>query len=190
MRSAGFLAMASLIVLAACQDQDTTTEVVQDEPPAVVETEAAQVATATLLTAEGEPAGTVTATASPAGLVISLDAVGISPGQHGVHVHTTGSCEGPTFQSAGGHWNPTDRMHGLDSEQGAHAGDMPNLIVDADGTGALEYTLGGGTFAELLDADGAAFIIHAEADDQMTDPSGESGDRIACGVFSEGAGAA
>ena len=117
------------------------------------------------------------------GIMISLNAEGIPQGQHGVHIHTTGTCEAPNFESAGGHWNPTNQQHGLDDPAGQHAGDMPNLEIEEDGRGTLEYTLRGGTFDGLLDEDGSAFIIHSTADDQVTDPSGNSGDRIACGVF-------
>ena len=94
--------------------------------------------------------------------------------------------EPPKFASAGGHWNPAARQHGLDNPQGHHAGDMPNLTVAADGTGKLQYTLAGATLAGLLDADDSAFVVHAMRDDQKTDPSGMSGDRIACGVFKAG----
>ena len=87
------------------------------------------------------------------------------------------------FESAGGHWNPGSTQHGLENPKGAHAGDMPNLTAADDGTGSLTFTLKGGTMAQLLDADGSAFVVHAGQDDQKTDPSGNSGDRIACGVF-------
>ena len=141
-------------------------------------------AVAMLQTAEGEPAGTATATGSGEEVRISLEVENIPAGEHGVHVHMTGACEAPTFESAGGHWNPTNQSHGLEDPEGQHAGDMPNLEVGDDGTGSLEYTLAGGaTFDGLMDADGSAFVVHAMADDQVTDPSGESGDRIACGVF-------
>ena len=114
----------------------------------------------------------------------SVSLAKIDPGDHGVHVHTTGSCEAPTFESAGGHWNPESQTHGLEDPAGQHAGDMPNLTVAEDGTGTMDYQLVGGTFEGLLDADGSAFVVHADPDDQMTDPSGNSGDRIACGTFS------
>lgn len=145
-------------------------------------------AVAMLQTADGEPAGTATATSSGDQVTISLEVQNLPPGEHGVHVHMTGACDAPTFESAGGHWNPTNQKHGLDDPAGQHAGDMPNLEVGDDGTGSLEYTLGGGaTFEGLMDADGSAFVVHAMADDQTTDPSGDSGDRIACGVFESGA---
>lgn len=147
---------------------------------------AAETATAALHTPDGKPAGSAIASVTPDGLSISVSVTGISPGEHGVHVHTTGKCEGPTFESAGSHWNPTEAKHGLENPQGAHAGDMPNLAVADDGTGTLTFTLRSGTMAGLLDADGSAFVVHANADDQKTDPSGNSGGRIACGVFAAG----
>lgn len=145
-----------------------------------------QRAIAPLFMADGTAVGTAIVTATPAGLRLDLEVRGISPGPHGVHVHTTGACT-PTFAAAGGHWNPGGHTHGLSSATGQHAGDMPNVEVGADGRGRLTYMLGGGaTFAGLMDADGSAFVVHAGPDDQVTDPAGNSGDRIACGIFSAG----
>ena len=172
--------------LMACgsPDANDSTAATDGAADAIAPADTPMQAIAMLQTAEGTPAGSVTASSGPDGVTISLNAEGIPPGEHGVHVHMTGACEAPTFESAGGHWNPDDRMHGLEAPSGQHAGDMPNLTVAEDGTGTLEYTLVGGTFDGLLDADGSAFVVHAGRDDQMTDPSGNSGDRIACGVFS------
>lgn len=148
--------------------------------------EAAETATATLQKADGSAAGSAIASVTPEGLSVSVSVTGISPGQRGVHVHMVGKCEGPAFASAGAHWNPGNTKHGLESPDGAHAGDMPNLTVAADGTGTLTFVLKSGTLAQLLDADGSAFVVHAGPDDQKTDPSGNSGDRVACGVFAAG----
>jgi Cu-Zn family superoxide dismutase len=143
-------------------------------------------AVANLRTAQGGGAGTATATAMNGSVVVAVRVEGLPPGSHGAHVHMTGKCDAPTFASAGGHWNPASAQHGLENPQGQHAGDMPNLVVNEAGQGTLEYTLKGATLDGLFDADGAAMVIHASPDDQKTDPSGNSGDRIACGVFAAG----
>lgn len=108
---------------------------------------------------------------------------GVPEGVHGVHIHTTGKCEGPDFTTAGGHWNPGTTQHGKENPMGPHMGDLPNLHADKDGRDEITLTLKGGTFAGLMDADGAALVVHAGPDDYKTDPSGNSGGRIACGVF-------
>jgi len=143
-------------------------------------------AVATLQTANGGAAGIARAEPADGALKISIKVEGLPAGEHGVHVHMVGSCDAPTFASAGSHWNPTNAKHGLENPQGQHAGDMPNLSVGADGHGTLDYTLKGGNLEGLLDADGSAIVVHAKVDDQKTDPSGNSGDRIACGVFRKG----
>ena len=145
-----------------------------------------RVAVAQLTTAAGAPAGRATATEVAGGLRVTLDARGTPPGTHGAHVHTTGRCDPPGFESAGPHWNPTGAKHGSLNPQGPHAGDLPNVQIGNDGRGTLGITLPGATMAGLLDADGAAFIVHAAADDLQTDPSGNSGARITCGVFAPG----
>jgi len=145
------------------------------------------VARAALVGADQTEYGEVIAAQGDNGLIVNIKAQGMSPGPHGVHIHETGKCEGPDFKSAGGHWNPGVKQHGFDNPQGAHAGDFFNLDIGADGTGALEATISGATLKDgeyaLLDADGAAFVVHEGADDLKTDPSGESGGRLACGVF-------
>jgi Cu-Zn family superoxide dismutase len=181
---------ATLLVslgLASCGSPDTGEDQVDTENiEAVPETETQRQAVAMLQMVDGTGAGTATATSDGDSLAIALNVSGLKPGEHGVHVHTIGDCSASDFSSAGDHWNPTERAHGLDDPAGQHAGDMPNLTVAADGTGSLDYTLVGATFDGLLDEDGSAFVIHADRDDQVTDPSGNSGNRIACGVFAEG----
>ncbi len=118
---------------------------------------------------------------------VRLAANGMPQGAYGAHVHMTGRCDAPGFETAGGHWNPTGAKHGKNNPQGMHKGDLPNLMVGTDGRGTVEITIpaaavAGGT-SPMLDADGAALVIHAQADDYRTDPSGKSGTRIACGVF-------
>jgi superoxide dismutase, Cu-Zn family len=189
MRFAGGTVFALAVSLAACSEERTaapaeaTTAAPEAAAPAAEA--AGPRAVATLQTAAGAPAGTATATTAVEGEAISLalNLEGLPPGVHGVHVHMTGKCEAPTFESAGSHWNPGNKQHGLDNAQGQHAGDMPNVTIGADGRGTLTYLLKGATFDGLLDGDGSAMVVHAGADDQKTDPSGNSGDRIACGVF-------
>jgi Cu-Zn family superoxide dismutase len=178
------LSTALVLVLAACGSPESD-ETAPAEPAAPTPTPTVR-AVAVLRTADGADAGTATATPGLDSVRIALSVTGLPPGEHGVHVHTTGACEAPTFESAGGHWNPGEAMHGLEGEAGQHAGDMPNLTVAEDGTGSLNYQLIGGDWEGLLDADGSAFVVHAMPDDQETDPSGNSGERIACGVFSAG----
>lgn len=118
---------------------------------------------------------------------IRLEASGLAPGIYGAHVHAVGRCDSPGFESAGPHWNPTGREHGSQNPRGRHLGDLPNLTAEAGGSGTLEFDINGASLRDggwaMLDGDGAALVIHAQADDQRTDPSGNSGARIACGVF-------
>lgn len=151
--------------------------------PIVAPAAAASSAAATLRLAAGTDAGTATAAGTSAGLTVTVAARGLTPGVHGAHLHTTGLCDPPGFTTAGGHWNPTGRMHGAENPMGPHEGDLPNITIGSDGTGTLTFTVAGATLAGLLDADGAALVIHAGPDDYRTDPAGNSGGRIACGVF-------
>lgn len=111
----------------------------------------------------------------------------VKPGEHGIHLHAVGKCDGPDFTTAGGHFNPNQKQHGLENPAGPHAGDLPNLTVDANQQGFLSGTaagaaLSGRNAASLRRPGGTALVIHATADDLRTDPSGNSGARIACGV--------
>ena len=140
-------------------------------------------ARAVLGAADGAPRGrALLREASDGSLVVRVEAEGLPPGPHGVHLHTVGRCDAPDFQTAGAHWNPTNRQHGRDNPQGAHQGDLPNLDIGSDGRGTLDFSVSGATLNQLLDADGAAVVVHADADDYRTDPSGNSGGRIACGI--------
>ena len=146
-------------------------------------------ATADLRNASGASVGTATMTQVGNVVRIVLEAKGLTPGLHGVHIHAVGKCEPPDFTSAGAHFNPGSKQHGALNTQGSHAGDLPNLNVGPDGTGRLEtateqITLGsGGT--SVWDADGSALVVHAAPDDFKTDPTGNSGARVACGVVTK-----
>jgi len=142
-------------------------------------------ATATLHDATGRQVGTATFSDSYAGVLIVGTVSNIGLGGHGIHVHETGRCE-PPFATAGGHFNPEHRHHGFKNPDGHHAGDLPNIDAPASGQVKFELLLPGVTLTgvnQLLDADGAALVIHSSTDDYTTDPAGNSGSRIACGVI-------
>jgi Cu-Zn family superoxide dismutase len=144
---------------------------------------------AELKNARGQAVGTATFTQVGNVVRVVLETQGLPRGAHGVHVHAVGKCDAPDFQTAGAHFNPANRQHGALNPQGAHAGDLPNLEVGGDGKGRLESTtellsLGSGT-TSIFDSDGAALVVHAAPDDFKTDPTGNSGARIACGVITK-----
>ncbi|MEO8456083.1 MAG: superoxide dismutase family protein [Sphingomicrobium sp.] len=143
-----------------------------------------------LVNATGETIGSVRAWQTAGGVTFRIDASGLPHGIHGIHVHSVGRCDPPDFASSGAHWNPAARKHGFNSPAGPHAGDLPNIEVAANGVVGQTVTLPNanllapaGTRGALLDADGAALVIHAGADDYVTEPSGNSGARIACAVI-------
>lgn len=146
-------------------------------------------ASARLMNAQGATVGTATLEQHANGVEIDVHVTGLPAGTHGIHIHEVGTCTPPDFTSAGGHFNPTQRNHGLESPQGPHGGDLPNLQI-ANGMGHAEMMNPRVTLREgatsLFDANGSAIVIHATADDQRTDPSGNSGARIACGVVVRG----
>lgn len=144
-------------------------------------------ASADLKDKDGKSVGMATLREVGDGVLVSVEVKGISPGLHAIHVHAVGKCEGPAFTSAGGHFNPAQKKHGLKSPEGPHAGDMPNMYVAKDGVGRFEVlndniTLKTGN-RSVFDADGSALVIHAGVDDYVTDPTGNAGDRVACGVI-------
>jgi Cu-Zn family superoxide dismutase len=141
----------------------------------------------TLQTADGREVGRGSLQQTPAGVLITADLNGMPAGTHGIHLHTVGQCSAPDVASAGGHFHPSAKMHGIRNPAGHHAGDLTNISLPESGALRVELLapdvrLGPGAGA-LLDADGASIVVHALADDYQTDPSGASGSRIACGVI-------
>jgi Cu-Zn family superoxide dismutase len=165
---------ASLAVLAAAQAASVPPP--PPSPPPVIE----------IRRADGSLAARAIVWQGQSGVEVRVQAAGLPAGHYGVHLHAAGRCEGPAFASAGAHWNPAGRQHGSLNPAGPHLGDLPNLDVDAQGDGRLEFAIAGASTSGaggIFDADGTALVIHAAADDYRTDPSGNSGARIACGVL-------
>ncbi|HEY1815431.1 MAG TPA: superoxide dismutase family protein [Kofleriaceae bacterium] len=142
-----------------------------------------------LADAKGADVGTATLTSASKGVSIALNLHGLTPGQHAIHVHQTAKCDAPDFKSAGGHFNPDSKRHGMKNPQGPHAGDMPNFTADAKGNAKATVVAPGVTLGtdahSVFTGGGTALVIHAKADDMKTDPSGNAGDRIACGTITK-----
>jgi Cu-Zn family superoxide dismutase len=175
MRSTTFTLLAALVLAGCSRRVDTS------GPGAAQITARVELATAT-----GQSAGTATLAETPHGVLITAQLSSLPPGTHAIHVHETGRCDAP-FASAGGHFNPGGRVHGFRQERGPHAGDLPNFRAADNGSAQVEMllttvTLGSGS-TSLFDDDGSSLVVHAGADDYLTDPAGNSGSRIACGVI-------
>ena len=179
--AAALLALHGSVVQA--QDQDAANDDAEDQ----MQEEEWETATATLRDQEGKTVGTVELEETPTGVLLRVTLEAVPPGVHAFHIHETGQCE-PPFESAGGHFNPDGTAHGFFSDEGPHAGDMPNIHVPDSGALTFEVfntlvTLVEGDPASLFDDDGSAIVIHAGEDDYESDPAGHAGDRIACGVI-------
>jgi superoxide dismutase, Cu-Zn family len=151
---------------------------------------AAPTARAELKDAKGREVGTATLEETGEGVRIVLEARNLPPGPHAFHVHESGQCDAPDFKTAGGHYNPEKKEHGTRNPKGAHAGDLPDLVVKPDGTGSQAAVAAGTTLGEgptsLFKPGGTALVVHEKADDNRTDPAGNAGGRIACGVVTRG----
>lgn len=199
---ASALIAASLAAsLAACGPSEDTTAAARTSPaaapaPALTaqRAEVGAAATASLRNAQGGDAGTVAFRQGPQGVVIRVEATGLTPGWHGIHLHETGTCDGPGFQSAGAHVHggASEVVHGLLNAGQNDFGDLPNIHADAQGRATAELfttfarLADTGPGAHLLDADGSAIVIHAQPDDHQSQPIGGSGDRVLCGVIAAG----
>ena len=156
-------------------------------PAPATSTQPSTTVTVSLSDAKGTSVGTAKLSPDPAGVRIALSLTGLTPGEHAIHVHGTPQCEAPAFTSAGGHFNPDQKQHGLNNPQGPHAGDMPNFTVDAAGRSSATVVAPGVTLDNgphsVFTGSGTALVIHEKADDLKSDPAGNAGTRIACGVI-------
>src|SRR5699024_1463934 len=186
-----FIIASMLRLFIACgTTEDNLQEEVESGNDRSAKKEESEEVIVTLTNNEGENVGSAVLQEVDEGVHIKVDATHLPSGTHGFHIHETGACEAPDFESAGGHFNPTDAEHGLENPDGPHAGDLPNIEVDEDGTiqddiVADMVTLEKGQENSLLDGDGSSLMIHSDADDHVSQPAGDAGDRIACGVIEE-----
>ncbi len=172
-------ALLLLPFVAACASKGVSMGKSGGAPPALI-------VTTQLLNASGETLGTATLTQEKDGVRVTASLIGLPAGNYAIHLHSVGKCEAPDFKTAGGHFNPGMKQHGHLNPAGEHSGDLPNISVGSDRKGSLNELRTGLRLVDgdmpLIDADGAAVVVHAGPDDYKTDPSGNSGARIACGV--------
>ena len=173
-----------LLALTACATGNVTSmgKTGGAAPPLIITTD--------LIGSTGAPIGTATVRQEAEGTRVLAMVSGLPPGNYALHLHAVGRCEAPDFTSAGGHFNPAMKQHGHLNPMGEHAGDLPNLEVTADRQGRVDVLRPGLRLADgdapLIDIDGAAIVLHAAPDDYRTDPTGNAGARIACGVLAHG----
>jgi Cu-Zn family superoxide dismutase len=178
------MAVAAVFMVAACTPEGTNQQVPANKTmPSTAGTQIPPDLTGwPIVNGDTKRVGTVATRRGKQGIQISIDVAGLPPGQHGVHIHENAKCEAPGFESAGGHWNWTNKQHGHDNPRGYHAGDLGNLSVGADGKAQTSFLVASKDWDPKA-AGGLAVVIHAKADDEKSDPSGNSGARIACGVM-------
>ena len=182
-RSSSFLSLVFLTVVPACCSKDTGT----------ASAAAKLSATADMLDEKGTKIGTAELRQTGSGVEIEMQISGLPPGPHALHIHNVGNChtpgpDGKAFSEAGAHFNPYGKKHGVENPEGPHAGDLPNFTAGSDGTATVKVeaklvTLEDGKPNSLFHPGGTCLVIHAKPDDNKTDPTGNSGDRIACGVI-------
>jgi superoxide dismutase, Cu-Zn family len=194
----GVVAVAVAFAASACAtDDDTAPAAMDGTPDTTLQRPATPGApgggvTVELQGRDGQSMGGARLEPEGDGVRVSIRVSGLTPDQaHGVHFHSVGRCEGPAFESAGPHFAPATSQHGFENPQGPHAGDLPNIRANADGVADTSFVvttvrLAAGVENSLLQAGGTALVVHAQPDDYRTDPSGNSGDRIACGVIQGG----
>ena len=171
--------LSAMLLVAGCGKTSQKVPVSGEQREAIV---------SPLLNTEGKEIGEVTLVQETEGVMINVQAEDLPPGTHGIHIHETGVCTPPDFNSAGEHFNPTGKEHGFDNPKGFHLGDLPNIEVAEDGKVSMKMTTGEislkkGMENSILDKDGSAIVIHEKADDYKTDPAGDSGARIACAAI-------
>lgn len=200
-RNRGFALLSCIMLLSGCEWSNQPT-LAERTPQHGHQAESAAVSTATemakdsgpmikridIINSKGIKTGTAVLSSIPEGVKMQVEVTGLAPGKHGIHIHQYGVCTGPDFKTAGEHLNPEGKKHGFNNPQGPHAGDLLNLEVGADGKGRAELvnkmvTLDKDKANSLLKQGGTSLVIHEAEDDYMTDPSGNSGARIACGVI-------
>ncbi|MFL5345966.1 MAG: superoxide dismutase family protein [Hyalangium sp.] len=196
MKSQALLTVVSLALAAPALAQKATPAAVRektvdsakkdDKPATAPETKPGDTAKATLKDAKGQSLGDVTLEQTPHGVLIKGTLSNLPAGTHAIHIHETGKCDAPEFKTAGGHFNPNKKTHGMMSPGGKHEGDLPNITSTQDGKAQFEFFATEGlTVQSLMDADGSAIVVHAQGDDYKTDPAGNAGGRVACGVVSK-----
>ena len=183
-------AVSAAALVSACQkpQEPAANDTAANDIGAMNEaTPGAAMQAAQLVDGTGKAIGQVEMSEDANGVTLKVTAAGLPAGTHGVHLHEKGMCEGPKFESAGAHWNPASKQHGRDNPMGAHLGDLANMEAAAGAEASSTYLVAGVTMGgaenALADADGTSLVIHADADDYKTDPSGNSGDRVACAVI-------